>query len=97
MYRTPVSSGQSSSAIPLNVGENKILVVVVGSTSTTYTISVNLAGLPGISIPCGMDESNLPIGLQILTPAFTEDNLLRIARMFEAGTDWHKGIPAMVR
>jgi len=65
--------------------------------SDIYTISVNLAGLPGISIPCGMDESSLPIGLQILTPAFTEDKLLRIARMFEAGTDWHKGIPAMVR
>ena len=48
--------------------------------SDIYTISVNLAGLPGISIPCGMDESNLPIGLQILTPAFTEDKLLRIAR-----------------
>jgi aspartyl-tRNA(Asn)/glutamyl-tRNA(Gln) amidotransferase subunit A len=58
--------------------------------SDIYTIAVNLAGVPGISIPCGFDENNLPIGLQILSPAFTEDKLLRIARMFEARTDWHR-------
>ena len=48
-----------------------------------YTIAANLAGVPGISVPCGLDKDNLPIGLQILSPAFTEDKLLRIARMFE--------------
>jgi len=58
--------------------------------SDIYTIAVNLSGVPGISIPCGFDENNLPIGLQILSPAFTEDKLLRIARMFEARTDWHR-------
>ena len=57
--------------------------------SDIYTIAANLAGIPGISIPCGFDESNLPIGLQILSPAFTEDKLLRIARMYEMQTDWH--------
>jgi len=61
--------------------------------SDIYTISVNLAGIPGISIPCGFSSENLPIGLQILTPAFTEDKLLRIARMFEAGTDFHARRP----
>jgi aspartyl-tRNA(Asn)/glutamyl-tRNA(Gln) amidotransferase subunit A len=55
-----------------------------------YTIAANLAGIPGISIPCGFDDNNLPIGLQILAPAFGEDKLLRIARMFESQTDWHK-------
>ena len=64
--------------------------------SDVYTISANLAGLPGISIPCGLDEDALPIGLQILTPAFTEGKLLRIARMFESATDWHTKKPAMV-
>ena len=49
-----------------------------------YTIGANLAGIPGISIPCGFDRKKLPIGLQILSPAFTEKKLLRIARMFEA-------------
>ncbi len=57
--------------------------------SDIYTIAVNLAGIPGISVPCGFDENNLPIGLQILAPAFGEDKLLRIARMFEKETDWH--------
>jgi aspartyl-tRNA(Asn)/glutamyl-tRNA(Gln) amidotransferase subunit A len=61
--------------------------------SDIYTIAVNLAGIPGISIPCGFDEKNLPIGLQILAPTFAEDKLLRIARMFEKETDWHKREP----
>jgi aspartyl-tRNA(Asn)/glutamyl-tRNA(Gln) amidotransferase subunit A len=61
-----------------------------------YTIGANLAGLPAISIPCGFDKANLPIGLQILAPAFTEDKLLRIARMYETKTDYHKAKPNLV-
>ena len=63
--------------------------------SDIYTISANLAGIPGISIPCGFDESNLPIGLQILAPAFGEEKLLRIAQMFERETSWHKKTPSI--
>ncbi|GAH27585.1 unnamed protein product, partial [marine sediment metagenome] len=59
------------------------------------TIAANLAGLPAISIPCGFDKNNLPIGLQILSPAFTEDKLLRIARMFEGKTDYHTSKPKL--
>jgi aspartyl-tRNA(Asn)/glutamyl-tRNA(Gln) amidotransferase subunit A len=58
--------------------------------SDIYTISCNLAGLPGISIPCGFTRTNLPIGLQLLAPPFEEEKLLRIARMHEGVTDWHK-------
>ena len=58
-----------------------------------YTIAANLAGVPGISIPCGFDNKNLPIGLQILAAPFEEANLLRIARMFESQTDFHKYKP----
>jgi aspartyl-tRNA(Asn)/glutamyl-tRNA(Gln) amidotransferase subunit A len=58
-----------------------------------YTIAVNLADVPGISIPCGFDENNLPIGLQIISEAFSEDKLLRIARMHEKQTDWHTKKP----
>ena len=58
--------------------------------SDVYTIAANLAGIPAISIPCGFDDKGLPIGLQILSPPFTEDKLLRISRMFEKETDWHK-------
>ncbi len=61
--------------------------------SDIYTIAANLAGIPGISIPCGFDEKGLPVGLQIFSPAFTEGKLLRIARMFEKQTDWHKRKP----
>jgi len=64
--------------------------------SDIYTIAANLAGVPGISIPCGFDESDLPIGLQILSPAFTEDKLLRIARMYEMQTDWHTRKPSLI-
>lgn len=61
--------------------------------SDIYTISANLAGIPAISIPGGFDENGLPIGLQILAPTFAEQKLLRIARMYEKETDWHKITP----
>jgi aspartyl-tRNA(Asn)/glutamyl-tRNA(Gln) amidotransferase subunit A len=59
--------------------------------SDIYTLSANLAGIPGISIPCGFcaHEKPLPIGLQLLAPPFEEERLLRAARMYERETDWH--------
>ena len=63
--------------------------------SDIYTIAANLAGIPGISIPCGFDEKQLPIGLQILSPTFTEDKLLRIARMYEKQTNWSEKKPTL--
>jgi len=64
--------------------------------SDVYTIAANLAGVPGISIPCGFDKSNLPIGLQVLAAPFEEASLLRIARMHEKETDWHKRQPDLL-
>ena len=61
-----------------------------------YTIAANLSGVPGISIPAGFDTNNLPIGLQIMTPAFTEQKLLQIARMHEKQTDHHNKIPELI-
>jgi aspartyl-tRNA(Asn)/glutamyl-tRNA(Gln) amidotransferase subunit A len=63
--------------------------------SDIYTISANLAGICGISIPCGFSQSGLPIGLQIQAPAFAEEKLLRIARMYERQTDWHTRQPPL--
>jgi len=63
--------------------------------SDIYTISCNLAGIAGISIPCGFTRSGLPIGLQILGAPFEEDKLLRIARMYEKATDWHTRRPKL--
>lgn len=62
-----------------------------------YTISANLAGIPGISIPCGFDGDNMPIGLQILCPAFEEAKLLRIAQTFESGTEFYKQKPLLLK
>jgi aspartyl-tRNA(Asn)/glutamyl-tRNA(Gln) amidotransferase subunit A len=53
-----------------------------------YTIGVNLAGLPGISIPCGFTKSGLPIGLQVIGQPFKETELLAVAGAYEARTDW---------
>ena len=56
--------------------------------SDILTISANLAGIPGISIPCGYNREGLPIGLQILAKAFDEATLLRVAYAYEESTDW---------
>jgi aspartyl-tRNA(Asn)/glutamyl-tRNA(Gln) amidotransferase subunit A len=61
--------------------------------SDVYTVSCNLAGIPGLSIPCGFTKSGLPIGLQLLGAPFAEEKLLRIARMYETATDWHTKRP----
>jgi aspartyl-tRNA(Asn)/glutamyl-tRNA(Gln) amidotransferase subunit A len=63
--------------------------------SDVFTIGANLAGIPAISIPCGFTQAGLPIGLQIQAPAFDEEKLLRIARMFERETDWHTRQPTI--
>lgn len=61
--------------------------------SDVYTVGCNLAGIPGLSIPCGFTKTGLPIGLQLLAPAFEEEKLLRIGRMYESATDWHTRRP----
>jgi aspartyl-tRNA(Asn)/glutamyl-tRNA(Gln) amidotransferase subunit A len=62
-----------------------------------FTVSANIAGVPGISIPCGFTSGNqpLPIGLELLGPAFSEPRLLRAARMYEAATSWHQRRPKL--
>jgi aspartyl-tRNA(Asn)/glutamyl-tRNA(Gln) amidotransferase subunit A len=62
-----------------------------------FTVTCNIAGIGGISLPCGLTSGPrpLPIGLQLLGPTFGEEKLLRIARMFEMATDWHKKRPAV--
>jgi len=58
-----------------------------------FTISVNLAGVPGISIPCGFTSNNLPIGMQLIGKHFDEETLLQAAYEYEQSTDWHKRRP----
>jgi len=61
--------------------------------SDIFTISVNLAGLPGLSLPCGFDSEGLPIGMQIIGKHFDEATILRIGHAYEQATEWHKGKP----
>ncbi len=63
--------------------------------SDIYTISVNLAGLPAISVPCGFTKSGLPIGLQVIGKAFGEADMFAIAHAFEQGHDYYKAVPAL--
>ena len=63
--------------------------------SDIYTISANLAGIPGLSIPCGFSTSGLPVGLQLQAPPFEEERLLRAARMYENATEWHRQSPPL--
>ena len=58
-----------------------------------YTIPANLAGLPGMSLPCGFDSKGLPIGLQLVGNYFSEAKMLNIGHQFQRATDWHARAP----
>ena len=63
--------------------------------SDIYTISTNLAGLPGMSIPAGFGEGGLPVGLQIVGNYFDEARMLNVAHQYQSITDWHRRQPAI--
>jgi len=58
-----------------------------------YTIPANLAGLPGMSIPCGFGADGRPVGLQIIGNYFDEERLLNVAHRYQLATDWHQKVP----
>ncbi len=58
-----------------------------------FTVTCNIAGIPGMSLPCGFSPSGLPIGMQLLGPLFSESVLLRLARFYETAHDWHRRKP----
>jgi len=61
--------------------------------SDIYTISANLAGLPGMSLPCGFDAGKLPVGLQLIGNYFDEARMLNVAHRYQQVTDWHQRMP----
>jgi len=63
--------------------------------SDIFTINVNLAGLPGMSLPCGFTKSGLPIGLQVIAAPLQEEKIFRSAYAYEQATEWHKKRPRL--
>ena len=65
--------------------------------SDIYTISTNLAGLPGMSLPCGFGQGGMPVGLQIIGRWFDEARMLNVAHQYQRVTDWHTRLPEGVQ
>jgi aspartyl-tRNA(Asn)/glutamyl-tRNA(Gln) amidotransferase subunit A len=89
---TPVATGPAFS-----FGENADDLLAM-YMNDVYTVTANLAGIPGVSLPGGFDDCDgkrLPIGVQLLGAHFDEAKLLRIARMFEQATEFHQQVPVM--
>jgi len=63
--------------------------------SDVFTLSANLAGVCGMSLPCGFDTAGLPIGLQVMGPALGEEQVLQVAYAYERATDWHTRRPSL--
>lgn len=79
--------GPTSPTVAFPIGE-KVDDPLAMYLSDVYTVPANLAGIPGISVPCGFD-AGLPVGLQILGKHFDEASILRVAHAFQLATDWH--------
>ena len=58
-----------------------------------FTMPANLAGVPGLAFPVGVDEAGLPVGMQLMAPHFREDVLFRLTRLYQQATDWHLRMP----
>ncbi|HHH40698.1 MAG TPA: Asp-tRNA(Asn)/Glu-tRNA(Gln) amidotransferase GatCAB subunit A, partial [Chloroflexi bacterium] len=63
--------------------------------SDVFTLSMNLAGIGGVSLPCGFDRQGLPIGMQVMGPALGEEVVLRVAYAYQQATDWHTRRPPL--
>jgi aspartyl-tRNA(Asn)/glutamyl-tRNA(Gln) amidotransferase subunit A len=87
-----VIMGPTSPTTAFRIGE-KASDPVQMYLSDIYTIAVNLAGLPGVSIPCGFDAKGLPVGLQIIGHYFREAQMLNVAHQYQLATDWHLRAP----
>lgn len=64
--------------------------------SDVFTIPLNLAGLPGMSLPCGFSKEGLPIGVQLIGKPWDEESIYTVASAYEAATEWHKKLPTTI-
>jgi len=89
-----VIMGPVAPSVAWNLG-SKADDPVANYLADIFTLSVNLAGLPGLSVPCGFGESGRPVGLQIIGRHFDEARLLGVAHRFQQATDWHARTPPL--
>ncbi|HWA13890.1 MAG TPA: Asp-tRNA(Asn)/Glu-tRNA(Gln) amidotransferase subunit GatA [Burkholderiales bacterium] len=88
-----VIAGPVTTSVAFGFGE-KAADPVSMYLSDLYTIPGSLAGIPGMSLPCGFGARNRPVGLQLMANYFEEAKLLGVAHRYQQATDWHKRIPA---
>jgi aspartyl-tRNA(Asn)/glutamyl-tRNA(Gln) amidotransferase subunit A len=86
-----VIMGPTSPSVAFRFGEKSADPIAM-YLSDIYTIAVNLAGLPGMSVPVGFSK-NLPVGMQIIGNYFSEERLLNVAHRYQQATDWHRRAP----
>ncbi len=86
---TPTSPGP---AWPLGERVNDPLKMYL---SDVFTVTVNLAGLPALSVPCGFTSAGLPLGLQLIAPPLEEPRLLAVGHAYQRETDWHQAVPEL--
>jgi aspartyl-tRNA(Asn)/glutamyl-tRNA(Gln) amidotransferase subunit A len=87
-----VIAGPTSPSVAFELGA-KTADPVQMYLNDIYTIPANLAGLPGMSIPCGFGEKDLPVGLQLVGDYFSEAKMLGVAHQYQRATDWHRRVP----
>ena len=90
--RCDVIMGPTSPTTAFRLGE-KMDDPLLMYLNDIFTIPANLAGLPGMSVPCGFDSKGLPVGLQIVGNYFAEARMLNVAHRYQQVTDWHLRIP----
>ena len=91
-----VIAGPVTTSVAFGFGE-KAADPVAMYLSDLYTIPGSLAGIPGMSIPCGFGARGLPVGLQLMTNYFEEAKLLGAAHQYQLATDWHKRLPPLIQ
>lgn len=92
-HQCDVIAGPVTTSVAFGFGE-KAADPVAMYLSDLYTIPGSLAGIPGMSIPCGFGEKNRPVGLQLMANYFEEAKLLGVAHQYQLATDWHTRMPA---
>ncbi len=85
----------STPILPYKLAEQPAGGAGQGAAIARFTMPLNLAGLPAISVPCGFSAGGLPVGLQIIGPAFGERLVFHVAHAYEQSTEWHKRRPPL--